>query len=131
MNIDRKAVRLDIWLWVARFFKTRALAKQAIEGGKIEVNNDSVKPAKAIHVGDQLRITRGIERFVIDITGMTEKRGPASEAQTLYVETAESIAERERLREIRRLTGAGLDHPPTRPNKHARRLIRGFKENIG
>lgn len=130
MSTERKATRLDIWLWAARFFKTRALAKQAIEGGKIEVNDESVKPAKAIHVGDQLRITRGIERFIVDIVNLSEKRGPASEAQSLYLETAASAAERERVREMRRLTGAGFDHPPSRPDKHARRLIRGFKEGI-
>lgn len=128
MVAEERPVRLDVWLWAARFFKTRALAKQAIEGGKIEVNDESAKPAKAIRVGDRLRITRGMERFVLGIVGLSDKRGPASEAQSLYEETAESTAERERLREMRRLTGAAIDHPQSRPDKHSRRLIRGFKE---
>ena len=121
-------VRLDIWLWAARFFKTRGLAKQAIEGGKIEVNDASAKPARLIHVDDRLRVTRGIERFVIRVTATSATRGPATVAQGLYEESAESLAAREGEREIRRLTGAGFDHPHKRPDKHSRKLLRGFKE---
>ncbi|HET9033730.1 MAG TPA: S4 domain-containing protein [Dokdonella sp.] len=121
-------VRLDIWLWAARFFKTRSLAKQAIEGSKIEVNEAAAKPARVIHVDDQLRITRGIERFSIRVTAISAVRGPASVAQTLYEESAESLATRESEREMRRLTGAGFDHPQKRPDKHSRRLLREFKE---
>ena len=128
MADELRAVRLDIWLWAARFFKTRTLAKQAIEGGKVEVNEQSTKPAKELHVGDHVRIVRGVERLFVRVDALSEKRGPASEAQALYEESVASIAERERLREMRRLTGAGLDHPQARPDKHARRLIRGFKE---
>ena len=121
-------VRLDVWLWAARFYKTRSLAKQAIEGGKIEVNEAAAKPARAIHVGDQLRISRGIERFSVQVKAISAARGPASVAQTLYEESAASIATREQEREMRRLTGAGLDHPLHRPDKHSRKLLRGFKE---
>lgn len=121
-------VRLDIWLWAARFFKTRSLAKQAIEGGKIEVNEAAVKPARIIHVDDRLRITRGIEKFSIRVTAISAARGPASVAQTLYEESAESQVARENEREMRRLTGAGFDHPQKRPDKHSRKLLRGFKE---
>ena len=121
-------VRLDVWLWAARFFKTRSLAKEAIEGGKIEVNEAPAKPARLLRIGDRLRVTRGIERMVIRVIALSAARGPASQAQSLYEESAESIQRREQEREMRRLTGAGFDHPPSRPDKHSRRLLRGFKE---
>lgn len=124
-------VRLDVWLWAARFYKTRSLAKQAIEGGKIEVNDAAAKPARMVHVDDRLRITRGIERFAIRVIATSATRGPAIIAQTLYEESAESVAARESEREMRRLTGAGFDHPQKRPDKHSRRLLRGFKEGGG
>jgi ribosome-associated heat shock protein Hsp15 len=117
-------VRLDVWLWAARFFKTRSLAKQAIEGGKIEVNDLGGKPAKAVHVGDCLRISRGIERFEIYVLALSEQRGSGAAAQRLYRETDASRAAREALIEQRRLQGAGYSKPPTKPDKRARRLIR-------
>lgn len=126
--ITDSGVRLDVWLWAARFFKTRALAKQAIEGGKIEVNDASAKPARPVRVEDRLRITRGVERMSIRVIALSATRGPAKLAQALYEESAESIQRREQEREMRRLTGAGIDHPPSRPDKHSRRLLRGFKE---
>jgi ribosome-associated heat shock protein Hsp15 len=125
-----EAVRLDVWLWAARFFKTRSLAKQAIDGGKIEINGDTAKPAKQLHVGDELRISRGIERLVVRVIALSEQRGSASVAQTLYAETPESIATREQQRELRRLTGAAFEHPRSRPDKHFRKLLRGFKEGL-
>ncbi|HEY4293255.1 RNA-binding S4 domain-containing protein [Luteibacter sp.] len=123
-------VRADVWLWAARFFKTRSLAKQAIEGGKIELNDASCKPAKVVHVGDTLRISRGEERIACVVAALSEKRGPASVAQKLYTETEESIADRERRREDRRLTGGALLRPASRPDKHARRLIQDLKKNL-
>ena len=125
---DEAGVRLDVWLWAARFFKTRSLAKQAIEGGKIEVNEASAKPARLLRVNDHLRVTRGIERMSIRVIALSAARGPATQAQALYEESAESILRREQEREMRRLTGAGYDHPPSRPDKHSRKLLRGFKE---
>lgn len=119
-------MRADVWLWAARFFKTRSLAKQAIEGGKIELNRAGCKPAKLLHVGDKLRITRGEERLDVEVLVLAEQRGPASVAQALYRESAESIATREARRELRRLTG--VQAPPRRPDKHARRLLRGLKD---
>jgi ribosome-associated heat shock protein Hsp15 len=73
-----RAVRLDLWLWAARFFKTRALAKRAIEGGKIELNGAATKPASAVHVGARMKISRGEERFEIDVLGLGEKRAPSN-----------------------------------------------------
>jgi ribosome-associated heat shock protein Hsp15 len=119
-------VRLDIWLWAARFFKTRSLAKQAIEGGKIELNDAAGKAAKAVRVGDRLRIRRAEDTFVVEIAELSEQRGPAAKAQMLYRETAESRTAREASREQRRLEGAGFSKPATKPDKRARRLIRAL-----
>src|SRR5262245_47621060 len=118
------SVRLDVWLWAARFFKTRSLAKQAIEGGKIEANDLSVKPSRAVHAGDRLSIRRGEERFVVEVTGLSEQRGSATAAQALYRETDASRAAREALREQRRMQGPAA--PATKPDKRARRLIRAL-----
>lgn len=120
------AVRLDVWLWAARFFKTRALAKQALEGGKIEVNDTAGKPAKALHVGDRLKITRGEDRFEIDVATLSDQRGPAATAQRLYREAETGRAAREAAAAQRRLAAAGYAKPATRPDKRARRLIRAL-----
>jgi ribosome-associated heat shock protein Hsp15 len=126
--MNAESVRADIWLWAARFFKTRAIAKGAIEGGKVTVNELPCKPAKLLHVGDRLHIGIGEQRFEIDICSLSEKRGPASIAQTLYEETQASRSAREAQREQRRLLGSDLAKPPSRPDKRARRLIRRFQE---
>jgi ribosome-associated heat shock protein Hsp15 len=120
------AVRLDIWLWSARFFRTRSLARQAIDAGKIEHNEASGKPSRAVHAGDALRIRRGDDVFEVQVVGVTERRGPVAAAQSLYRETEESRAAREALRERRRLEGAGFAKPATKPDKRARRLIRAL-----
>ena len=120
------SVRADVWLWAARFFKTRSLAKQAIEGGKVVVNDQPCKPAKSLHVGDVLRVTRGDERFEFAVVALAEQRGSAAIAHTLYAETEASRAAREILREQRRLENAGFAKPPTKPDKRARRLIRAL-----
>jgi len=122
------AVRADVWLWAARFFKTRSLAKQAIDGGKVDVNGSGCKPAKALRVGDRLHIGRGEERFEVVVLALSEQRGPAPVAQALYRETEESLAAREAARAQRKLGAAGLLRPPTRPDKQARRQIMRFKD---
>ena len=121
--MDLAPVRIDKWLWAARFFKTRSLAKQAIEGGKVEIDGQRAKPSRPTHVGDRLTIRRGEETFVLDVAALSEQRGPASVAQTLYRETEDSRSAREALRERRRLEGAGYAKPPGKPDKRARRLI--------
>ncbi|MDC7805640.1 RNA-binding S4 domain-containing protein [Luteimonas sp BLCC-B24] len=119
-------VRLDLWLWAARFFKTRALAKQAIDTGKVEVGGQRAKPARAIRIGDALRVARGEERFEIAVTGLSETRGPASVAQTLYSETEASRAARlARLADVR-AARAGYQAPEHKPDKRARKLIRAL-----
>jgi ribosome-associated heat shock protein Hsp15 len=122
----RESVRLDVWLWAARFLKTRALAKQAIEGGKVALNDARPKPASSVHPGDRLHIVRGEVRFDIEVLGVSGARGPAQIAQRLYRETEASRAAREAAAEQRRLIGADQAKPPGKPDKRARRLIRAL-----
>ena len=117
------STRIDIWLWAARFYKTRALAKHAIETGKVEIEGQPLKASRMIKSGDQLCIKRGQETFVINVTGVGEKRGSASVAQTLYIESDASRSKREAERERRKMENAGYQAPPTKPDKRARRLI--------
>jgi ribosome-associated heat shock protein Hsp15 len=118
------SIRLDVWLWAARFFKTRSLAKHAIEGGRIDCNDAPAKPSKAVHAGDRVRIRRGEETFVVDVVALSAQRGPAAVGQTLYRETDGSRAAREALREQRRMQGSNA--PASKPDKRARRLIRAL-----
>lgn len=122
-------VRADVWLWAARMYKTRSLAKQAIDGGKVDVNGAGCKPSKTVHVGDIVRLTRGEERWELEILALAEQRGPASVAQSLYRETEAGRSAREQISELRRLSGSGLNRPPTRPNKQDRRELRRLKDS--
>ena len=119
-------VRIDAWLWAARFFKTRALAKQAIERGRVTVDGAACKPAHTVKIGEALRIARGDETFEITVAGLAHKRGSSTLAQALYRESAASITARENAREQRRAERAGYQPPPKRPDKRARRLIRAL-----
>lgn len=118
-------VRVDVWLWAARFFKTRSLAKQAIVGGHIDVNGGGCKPAKMLHAGDSLQIARGEERLDVEVLALADRRGPASVAQGLYRETETSRLAREAAIATRRMTGTGA--PAKRPDKLARRQLRQLK----
>ncbi len=119
-------VRIDKWLWAARFFKTRSLASTAVSGGKVHVNGSRVKPSRPVSLGDELRIQKGPFEFVIEIIAISARRGPASEAMLLYEESQESKAARERTREERRLAAADHFGPVGRPSKRDRRLIKKF-----
>ena len=119
-------VRLDIWLWVARFFKTRALAKHAIETGKVDVAGQRAKPSRSVRVGDALCVQRIDERFEIEVLALADTRGPASFAQTLYRESDASKLAREQARAQRAAARAGYHPPETKPDKRARRLIRAL-----
>ncbi len=123
------ALRADVWLWAARFFKTRNLCRQAIIGGKIEVGGVCCKPARMLRVGDLLHITRGDERFEIKVLGLSQRRGPASVAVSLFAETEASLVAREALREQKRLLAASVQMPARRPSKQERRKIHRFKQN--
>ena len=126
MTDSAPGVRLDQWLWAARFYKTRSLAKQAIETGKVEANGQRAKPARLVHVGDAMRIVRSGEAFEVEVRGLSDTRGPASAAQALYVESDASRTRREAERAQRAAERAGYQAPDTRPDKRARRLIRAL-----
>lgn len=119
-------VRLDVWLWAARFFKTRALAKVAIENGKIDVAGQRAKPARQVHVGDALRIVRGEETFQVQVIGLSAKRGSAGMAATLYREDEAARALREQQRAQRAAERSGYRAPEHKPDKRARRLIQAL-----
>jgi ribosome-associated heat shock protein Hsp15 len=122
-------VRLDKWLWAARFFKTRSLAVDAIGGGKIEVNGDHVKPAKMVQPGDEVRIRLGPYEHVIVVRELSERRGPASAAAKLYEERPASIAAREKLSEqLRMAPAAFLFEEKGRPTKKDRRDIERLRD---
>jgi len=120
---DGGTLRIDKWLWCARFFKTRSLAGDAVGGGKVHVNGIRVKPARAVRPGDLLEVTLGSETVTVKVLAIPSRRGPAAEARLAYEETPESVARRERSREQRR--AARLTAPPTpgRPDKHTRRQL--------
>jgi ribosome-associated heat shock protein Hsp15 len=116
-------VRLDKWLWAARFFKTRGLAQQAIESGRVKLNQERVKSAHALKVSDLISIRIGELDWHVEVKGLSERRGPASEARKLYEETAESRAERERRIELRRWSAEPAAQIKGRPTKRDRRRL--------
>ena len=126
MERTAEPTRIDAWLWAARFFKTRALAKRAAERGRVTIAGAALKPAHVLRIGDRLRIARGEETFEVEVTGLAHKRGSAALAQTLYRESEASRKTRETARERRRAERAGYQPPPKRPDKRARRLLRAL-----
>ncbi len=120
-------MRIDKWLWAARFFKTRSIASDAVDGGHVEINGERAKPAKQIRIGDELRIRVSQNTFVVHVRELAERRGPAAEAQRMYEETAESRAERERLAEQRRLAPSPAYEDGGRPTKRDRRDLSRVK----
>ena len=121
-------VRLDKWLWAARFFKTRSLACIAIKDGKISVNGLRSKPGHHLLVGDELAVRKSQELKTIIVCGLSIKRGPASVAQQLYEETVESVLRGEKEKQLRLLSAAQRPRGEGRPTKRARRLIHKFTE---
>ncbi|MFV8835988.1 RNA-binding S4 domain-containing protein [Aquisalimonas sp. APHAB1-3] len=122
-------VRVDKWLWAARFFKTRRLATEAIQGGKVELNDTRAKPAKLVRPGDELRVRKDAYEFHIIVRDLSDKRGPAKVAESLYEETSESIARREETREQLKAQNAAFPLPKSRPDKHDRKQLARFKRN--
>ena len=120
------SVRLDLWLWAARFYKTRALARHAIETGKIDVGGQRAKPSRAVRIADALVVARLEERFEIEVLELSDVRGPASVAQALYRESEASKLAREQARALRAAERAGFRPPESKPDKRARRLIRAL-----
>lgn len=125
-NVD-ESIRLDKWLWAARFFKTRPLATQAVAGGKVRLNGHRVKPGKTLRPGDLLSIQQGVYTFKVSVLGINEKRRPASEARLLYEESESSRAAREKLSEMQRLAAMGSLTSRGKPSKHERGKIVRFK----
>ena len=121
-------VRIDKWLWAARFFKTRSLATEAVDGGKVDVNGARVKPAKLIGPGDEVRVRVGQTLYVVHVKDTAERRGSAAVARELYDETPESVAARERAAEQHRLAAQTFDFHDGRPNKKDRREIERFRD---
>ncbi len=127
--MERQSVRIDKWLWAARFFKTRRLATDMVSGGHVQLNGERIKASKAVATGDELRIQRGQEQFIVTVTGLAEKRGSAAVAQTLYQETEQSKADREAQQQMRKLNVTPA--PDKRPDKKARRHIIRFIKREG
>jgi ribosome-associated heat shock protein Hsp15 len=128
-RVDR--LRLDKWLWAARFFKTRSQAKAAIEGGKVQIAGQRVKVSREIAAGDILHIRQGRDEREVLVTGLSGQRRGAPEAQLLYQETPASVARREAAAAARKAAGGMLDRPPGRPDKKQRRQIHRFKDSSG
>ena len=122
-----EGVRLDKWLWAARFYKTRAVAREMIEGGKVHYNGQRSKPSKVVELNAQLTLRQGNDERTVVVKGITEQRRPATEAVTLYEETAESIEKREKVALARKLNALTMPHPDRRPDKKERRDLMRFK----
>jgi len=128
MNEPGERVRVDRWVWAARFVKSRALAADAVKAGRVQVNGERVKPSRGLKPGDELQVTLGAVRRTVVVRGLSERRGPASEAALLYEETAQSVAARELQAARERLAPApapGSDRSG-RPTKRDRRRLDGF-----
>jgi ribosome-associated heat shock protein Hsp15 len=128
-NQDQESrVRLDKWLWAARFYKTRALATEAIAGGKVQVNGDRVKRARELKAGDEIRIRQGPYEHLIVVRALSDRRGPASQAATLYQERPESVAAREAMAiQLKSVHAAFVTDVKGRPTKRDRREINRLK----
>jgi ribosome-associated heat shock protein Hsp15 len=125
-DTENQEIRLDKWLWAARFFKTRSLAAQAIAGGKVEINDDRARPSRLVRLGDRLKIRRGPYEWTIAVKAISRLRGPAQKAKLLYNESEESVRKREVM-----IAQMKLEHPPDfdspgRPSKRDRREIAKF-----
>jgi ribosome-associated heat shock protein Hsp15 len=125
-------VRIDKWLWAARFFKTRSAATEAVLGGRVRVNGVRVKPSRELHVADTVEVTIGAVRRTLEVTGVADRRGPAAVAAALYAETPESIAAREhhaRERRLSRPLGADLGARPTKLDRRRLDALRRAQQD--
>lgn len=124
-----ESTRIDSWLWAARFFKTRSLAKQAIEGGKVQVDGAKAKPSKTVQPGCVLAIRKGDQRWTVVVERLSGKRGPASAAEALYRETEDSVSAREKAAEQHRLGRIAAPVPDHKPSKKERRDLQRFRHD--
>ncbi|AIX75616.1 MAG: ribosome-associated heat shock protein Hsp15 [Mixta calida] len=122
-----EGVRLDKWLWAARFYKTRALAREMIEGGKVHYNGQRSKPSKLVELDAELKLRQGNDERTVIVRAVTDQRRPAAEAQQLYSETPESMEKREKMAQARKMNALTMPHPDRRPDKKERRDLMKFK----
>ncbi|MGR6980051.1 ribosome-associated heat shock protein Hsp15 [Testudinibacter sp. P27/CKL/0425] len=127
MTTDRLQVRLDKWLWAARFYKTRSLAHEMIDGGKVHYNGQRSKPSKMVEIGAMLKLRQGSDEKEVEILALSDKRGNATQAQLLYRETDASIRKREQTALARKTNALSMPNPERRPNKKERRDLIKFK----
>lgn len=123
MSVPTDSVRIDKWLWAARFFKTRSMATDAVDGGKVRLNGERIKPARSVKIGDTLDIDNGSTEWEVVVRGLADKRGSATIAQTLYSETEQSIARRQQKAEQRKFFREPGESIKGRPTKRDRRLL--------
>ena len=122
------SIRVDKWLWAARFFKTRSMAQQAVEGGKVKLGGERIKPAKDVHVGDELAIHIGTHEWIVRIAQLSDKRGPATVARTLYTEDETSRTQREAQIALRKFAAEPAQERHGRPTKHERRQLERWRD---
>ena len=127
MEEEKEAVRLDKWLWAARFYKTRTIAKEMIDGGKVHYNGQRSKPNKIVEVGATLKVRQGSDEKEIVVLALSTQRRGAPEAQRLYRKTEQSLANREKLAIARKMNALSMPHPDRRPDKKERRDLLKFK----
>ena len=124
-----EAVRLDKWLWAARFYKTRSAAREMIEGGKVHHNGQRSKPGKIVELNAVLTLRQGNDERTVIVQAIGAQRRPAVEAQLMYAETAQSIEKREKMAQARKLNALTMPHPDRRPDKKERRDLMKFKNS--
>ncbi|WP_392561601.1 ribosome-associated heat shock protein Hsp15 [Orbus sturtevantii] len=127
MDNTTPQIRLDKWLWAARFYKTRPLAREMIEGGKVHYNGQRTKPSKIVEIGAELKLRQGSDEKTITVLMLSERRKTATEAQALYIENEASIIKRENISQARKLGSLTMPHPDRRPDKKERRDLIKFK----
>ena len=123
-------IRVDKWLWAARFFKTRSIAKTAIEGGKVHLDGQRVKVSREISVGETLVIKQGWDEKEVVVLGLSSQRGPAPVARELYEETAASTEKREREAQARKAAGGAVARPTQKPGKHERKALERLRKQF-
>ena len=128
-NRKENSIRLDKWLWAARFYKTRALARQMVQSGKVHYEGQRSKPSKIVQVGAVITLRQGFDTKEVKVMALSEQRRGASEAQLLYQETAESVEKREQNAEARKLNALYNPHPEGRPDKKQRRQLIRMKDS--
>lgn len=126
-SVNDEAVRLDKWLWAARFYKTRAVARKMIEGGKVHYNGQRGKPGKLVELNAEIKLRQGSDERIVQVLGLSNCRRSANEAQQLYKETQASIAMREKIAQARKINVLTIPHPDRRPDKKERRNLIKFK----